>query len=55
MRAAVLALVAGLVAAGSVVALAIAIRADIRSWREWDDDPDPIVGMPTWPYRGEVN
>lgn len=52
MRAAVLALVSALVVAGAAAVLAI--RADIRAWREWDDD-EPIVGMPTWPYRGEVN
>lgn len=59
MRAAVLALVSALVVAGSVVVLAIRRRA--AEWARWEalDEErtadERIVGMPTWPYRGEVS
>lgn len=59
MRTAALALVSALVVAGSVVALAIRQRAE--EWRAWEAldaeraADERIVGMPTWPYRGEVS
>jgi hypothetical protein len=48
------ALIIAIAAAALSVALALRLRRDARAWAAWADDFD-IVGMPTWPYRGEVS
>jgi hypothetical protein len=40
--------------ASAAVALVVRLRRDAKAWAEWGDDSE-IVGMPTWPYRGEVS